>query len=78
MDSFQSWLPSWNVQYLWSCSQNICDGLFDLETVYAVQMAFMEHGEEICHHLVVCIVGAARSGKTSLIRKLVGEEVDFI
>lgn len=56
----------------WAYGTNLCDGIFNLETVLLRQADVIDYGEEQCHHLTVCVVGPPEAGKTSLIRKLSG------
>lgn len=57
----------------WSYGSNLCDGIFNVETVLLRQLDVINYGKEQCHHLTVCVVGPPEAGKTSLIRKLAGE-----
>lgn len=56
----------------WAYGEDLCDGLYNIESVFLHQNEVIDHGREDCHHLTVCVVGAAAAGKTSVIRKLTG------
>ena len=56
----------------WAYGEDLCDGLYNIESVFLHQNEVIDHGRENCHHLTVCVVGAAAAGKTSVIRKLTG------
>lgn len=56
----------------WAYGEDLCDGLFNIETVFLHQNDVIDMGTEDCHHLTVCVVGPGAAGKTSLIRKLTG------
>ena len=58
----------------WAYGKGLLDGIFNIETVLLHQNDVISKGREDCHHLTVCIVGAAAAGKTSLIRKLTGTQ----
>ena len=56
----------------WAYGEDLCDGLYNIESVFLHQNEVIDHGREDCHHLTVCVVGAAAAGKTSVIRNLTG------
>lgn len=56
----------------WAYGANLCDGIYDVETVLLKQVDVINYGRERVHHLTTCVVGPPEAGKTSLIRKLAG------
>ena len=61
----------------WVYGTQLCDGIFNIETVFLHQNEFIDHGKEDFHHLPVVVVGAGKAGKTSVIRHLTGEVFQF-
>lgn len=57
----------------WVYGDQLCDGIYNIETVFLHQNDVIDHGKEDCHHLPVVVVGPGKAGKTSVIRSLIGE-----
>lgn len=65
---FETFIP----RNTWDYGRDVGDGIYDIETIFLHQNDVIEHGKEDCHHLTVCVLGAAAAGKTNLIRKFTG------
>lgn len=68
LSSLRAYIP----RGTWGYGKGLLDGIFNIETVFLHQNEVIKGGKEDCHHLTVCVVGAAAAGKTSLIRHLTG------